>query len=280
MSQVYANAVCNIAVEAANTSTGLFGTRIPATVTPVRHALKPAPELGLPAGTYDLVNDLIHGDYLLKRTPLNKRAWVYQERMLSPRIIHIMDDVLLWECDMRIASEAYPFGVRIDSCEMTPPPTRNLELFKLQARTTYDTGTNRDSLEAECIADCRVCSNWGYMIDLFRSTNLLTRGTDHGLSLGLLVRSRTYLEIRISAVCGEAFSATSLGGVRTPNVPQDYQVYRLVIVCRVSPGYRQASNSCFHSLQTQDAGASSTMSLTPGQRSCTEVESRSGSPDG
>ncbi|KAH8744477.1 heterokaryon incompatibility protein-domain-containing protein [Hyaloscypha finlandica] len=40
--------------------------------------------------------------------PLQKRGWVLQERMLSPRVLHFADRQLFWECWTKCASESIP----------------------------------------------------------------------------------------------------------------------------------------------------------------------------
>jgi hypothetical protein len=55
---------------------------------------------------------------------VNSRAWVCQERLLSPRIIHFGEGQLFWECNELKASEGFPGGI----------PTR------------YETSTQRDLL--------------------------------------------------------------------------------------------------------------------------------------
>ncbi|RBR24334.1 uncharacterized protein FIESC28_02824 [Fusarium coffeatum] len=45
------------------------------------------------------------------QTPLNRRGWVLQEQLLSPRILHLGNDQLYWECDGRISSETEPDGL-------------------------------------------------------------------------------------------------------------------------------------------------------------------------
>lgn len=40
--------------------------------------------------------------------PLLQRAWVVQERLLSPRTLHFTSSQLFWECNTVIASEAFP----------------------------------------------------------------------------------------------------------------------------------------------------------------------------
>ena len=47
----------------------------------------------------------------VSRTPLNKRAWVVQERLLSPRILHYGRNQLFWECQELFACETYPQGL-------------------------------------------------------------------------------------------------------------------------------------------------------------------------
>jgi len=42
--------------------------------------------------------------------PVNKRAWVLQERILSPRIVHMSPNQVLWECRQLQASEHFPYG--------------------------------------------------------------------------------------------------------------------------------------------------------------------------
>lgn len=53
--------------------------------------------------------------------PLNKRGWVIQERLLSPRIVHFTHDQLFWECNSVIACETYPKGLPDVSLSNIPP---------------------------------------------------------------------------------------------------------------------------------------------------------------
>ncbi|KEZ45821.1 hypothetical protein SAPIO_CDS1637 [Scedosporium apiospermum] len=46
----------------------------------------------------------------LYQQPLNQRAWVLQERLISPRMIHFGADQVYWECHEHHACEAYPKG--------------------------------------------------------------------------------------------------------------------------------------------------------------------------
>ncbi|KAH6884485.1 hypothetical protein B0T10DRAFT_462813 [Thelonectria olida] len=46
-------------------------------------------------------------DYEIEETPLQSRAWVYQERLLAPRILHFGPTQLGWECKEDIALELF-----------------------------------------------------------------------------------------------------------------------------------------------------------------------------
>ena len=46
----------------------------------------------------------------LHQQPLNQRAWVVQERLISRRMIHYARDQIYWECHELHACEAYPKG--------------------------------------------------------------------------------------------------------------------------------------------------------------------------
>ncbi|KAK8073463.1 hypothetical protein PG994_004362 [Apiospora phragmitis] len=45
---------------------------------------------------------------------INRRAWVLQERLLSPRVIHFGSQQLFWECCTKDAAEIYPDGVPLE----------------------------------------------------------------------------------------------------------------------------------------------------------------------
>ena len=47
----------------------------------------------------------------LTASPIATRAWVTQERFLSPRVLHFTTDQLFWECAGTYACETFPHGV-------------------------------------------------------------------------------------------------------------------------------------------------------------------------
>jgi hypothetical protein len=46
-------------------------------------------------------------DTLIRRGPLNKRSWAFQERYLSRRVVHFTTDRLYWECDRIMIGEGF-----------------------------------------------------------------------------------------------------------------------------------------------------------------------------
>lgn len=42
--------------------------------------------------------------------PLHRRAWVVQERLLAPRVLHFCYNMVFWECPCLLASEVEPLG--------------------------------------------------------------------------------------------------------------------------------------------------------------------------
>ncbi|RMZ67328.1 nima-interacting [Pyrenophora seminiperda CCB06] len=53
----------------------------------------------------DSIRDKPAIDVKLRHAPVNRRAWILQEKMLSRRILHAMDSQFVWECDMVTESE-------------------------------------------------------------------------------------------------------------------------------------------------------------------------------
>ncbi|KAL8993670.1 MAG: hypothetical protein Q9169_006170 [Polycauliona sp. 2 TL-2023] len=120
MSNVYTYAHCSIAATAAESDlSGVFSTRDPLVDLPFRfhfadiasHCAEEQDNGSSLTGIYEL---------RLKRTwfyemgvfaPLAKRAWVVQERLLAPRVLHFAKTQLYWECNGLRACESWPEGM-------------------------------------------------------------------------------------------------------------------------------------------------------------------------
>jgi hypothetical protein len=118
MHKVYTHCYLNIAATGAKDSTeGLFATRLadcelkPSTIewlppSHVQSAEVPKPEY--------VLTDWLFLDRELLLAPLNQRAWVLQERLLSPRILHFGSRQLFWECSRGVLCERFP--ITLPSC--------------------------------------------------------------------------------------------------------------------------------------------------------------------
>ena len=115
MHDVYNHAYCNIAATAASDPTvGLFFER-PNVPPPTRITVR------WNGDHDDLRWKDFHGAYTIidanvwasqvTLSPLMQRAWVFQERILAPRVLHFAADQLFWECGTLQASENYPNGL-------------------------------------------------------------------------------------------------------------------------------------------------------------------------
>ncbi len=108
MGNVYKNGFCNIAATGAlNSSIGCFWDRNPLLIQACKIYFKWRES---PRGSFYCCDKTIWpknvGD-----TPLNNRAWVAQERLLSPRIVHFGSQQLCWECHELEACETFPAGI-------------------------------------------------------------------------------------------------------------------------------------------------------------------------
>lgn len=111
MNMVYSKSFCNIsAAWATDSSKGLFSNRNPTSLH--RTEVDLHVEGHTPACERYTLSDIkqMWGRELL-RAPLNRRAWVLQERLLAPRILHFCRHELLWECCEKEASESYPIEI-------------------------------------------------------------------------------------------------------------------------------------------------------------------------
>ena len=109
MGRIYGNCMCNIAATgSSDNGGGLFQERDTHWVTPnkVRIHYKGHDQI------YFASIEEPWGKWV-SRSTLNRRGWVFQERLLSPRTLHFASQ-LFWECRMLQACETYPEGIPND----------------------------------------------------------------------------------------------------------------------------------------------------------------------
>ena len=112
MHLVYKRGLLNISADsAADARAGLFNRRDPLMIKPLKWEV-PGIER-----TFHLTLDDRTSFRWLDSHPLPHRAWVFQERQLSRRILHFTEFELVWECcaeRLSIATETFPRGAPFD----------------------------------------------------------------------------------------------------------------------------------------------------------------------
>ena len=108
MSDVYTNSWCNIAAtKALDGRDGCFAER---TLLDVSQCIIEAKWNSHPSQNYVCwIPDI--WDYAVDNQKLLQRAWVTQEIVLSPRVLHFSEHQMFWECLELRACETFPLGI-------------------------------------------------------------------------------------------------------------------------------------------------------------------------
>ena len=113
MHKVYSNSYLNISALAASDSGQTFyreRTRKLLDAPQIRTRLDGEGNLGNDEKTYNVLDQSFWVQEV-DCAQLNRRAWVVQERLLSPRVLHFGRSQIYWECKQLQAAEIYPRGI-------------------------------------------------------------------------------------------------------------------------------------------------------------------------
>ncbi|KAI8623411.1 heterokaryon incompatibility protein-domain-containing protein [Xylariaceae sp. FL1651] len=146
MADVYTNAFCNISADWGNEQNGLFFDRDP------RDFDVPSLDLSIEVDGVRSIESMVIVDGpaagfwndQVTHSPLNKRAWALQERLLSRRNLHFCPQEVLFECCETAACERYPDGLPLPEFSGDAPlpkifewPKNNSYVNSLMERWKY-----------------------------------------------------------------------------------------------------------------------------------------------
>ena len=181
MRHVYQNAFCNFAATgSSNSHAGLFFERDPSLV-PMRK-VEVRWEGGFPRGEYCFYPERLWDNGVVS-APLNRRAWVVQERLLARRVIHFGAQGLFFECCEHEASETFPRGL---------PKAFHSSNSINQFKHIYQGGPLQDHLE--------VYRRWERIVLAFMRSDL-TKASDKAIALSGIAEEFQHL-IKQSYIAG------------------------------------------------------------------------------
>ena len=165
MQSVYKNAALTIAATGAvDGSIGCFQARDPTLNIAIEI---PTNRDGQTSGKMVCFDKWLWADGISK-APLNTRAWVVQERLLSRRVLHFGMQQMFWECRELDACETCPQGL--------PKTLAELNRFKSTGSArTLDSVTTKASYAT-------IYEQWEYIVDAYSRSNL-TRTSDKVVAL-------------------------------------------------------------------------------------------------
>lgn len=115
MSDVYGSSYCTImATHGRDSNEGLFRPRVDNIVRPTWHEVwyedQTRPTVFMREMPIEAEGEVGFYTSRLDDAPAAKRAWIFQEHVLSKRLIHFTHDQLMWECQSTVTCESFPEG--------------------------------------------------------------------------------------------------------------------------------------------------------------------------
>lgn len=195
MGHVYKRSHCNIAADfSVNSQGGLFISRDPRIF---RDSNITIGKQGC-AETLQLLK-IGQWGYLVNDSPLNRRAWVMQERLLAPRALHFTNEQLCWECRSRRANELFPCGI---------PDEDGFKGLKIFSRLQVNP-SRPNSFGGRADVVSQVAEEWRNIVCKYAAT-ALTKEADKLVAISGLAREIAYLR-----------DADYLAGLWTDSLVQD-----------------------------------------------------------
>jgi hypothetical protein len=200
MHRVYEGGYCNIAATgSADGNGGLFFDRNPRDIESTDIEIRWFPL----EGSYTIVDDDFWHQHL-DEAPLSRRAWVVQEYLFAPRIIHFGRRQLFWECSCLHACETHPSGVDLGRCcamssvkdDSKFPPSRGKS--SLVEKQTPKDCENTEIEDDEFVYDFGLSDGWYKLVERYTSCGL-TKEEDKLMALAGV--AQRYLETSAGRTC-------------------------------------------------------------------------------
>lgn len=211
MGKVYKNALCNIAATGAtDSSIGCFCDRNPLLAQPCQIEFQW--DLPLKGSFYCVDASLWPKN--IGEAPLNRRAWVTQERMLSPRVLHFGVQQLFWECHAMEACEAFPSGL-----PKTPDPLTFIVRTGLKRMQPSIRPNHNVSSRGFAGLEMDGYEYWDGILDIYTRSSL-TRPEDKLIALSGLVKEISLLlnDNYVAGLWKNRFGSQLLWSVYKPQV--------------------------------------------------------------
>ncbi|KAH6666063.1 heterokaryon incompatibility protein-domain-containing protein [Halenospora varia] len=182
MHQVYSNAIVNIAADDAIDGTeGLFRARDVRLCEPCEVEVNWTKQH---RGAYIAVDNTLWKSNM-ENSVLNGRAWVLQEQLLSPRILHFGQTQLLWECQTGKACELFPEGLYEGHEGYGPKSMISKVEYELHEFPDEYGDTKDERVMVEFSQQYQAHQQWKEIVDNYTSRHL-TFGSDKLVAISAL----------------------------------------------------------------------------------------------
>ncbi|EPE30492.1 hypothetical protein GLAREA_03459 [Glarea lozoyensis ATCC 20868] len=161
MSSVYSQAYCTISASGADEANGgCFRTRNPLMKFPCNLLFSDDDTLAI--RTVDSASENDNFGVEVDASPLSKRAWAFQERLLSKRIVHFGANYLFFECSFHFASELLQGGQEFSSKRTPAPPKHFFNNWLSHFLSRFAGEGHETKGPTTCVSSSRYDSVTGY----------------------------------------------------------------------------------------------------------------------